>query len=501
MRSHRTRSRRLGSCVALAFALITTSAGGQTIDSLSEASAARSSRLLVFGGGFGAEQGAGRVLVDGAAAIVTTWTDSEIHAYVPETASLGEVAVVVEAAGGGSNPHPLTVTLRASEGRFRWRFEVDDRTIGPWIGRGPDGTVYTSDRYHLYALAPDGELLWALRGAGSTRPITFAPDGMIVTAAQEVAGQPQGVVGVNPDGTLRWIWEPADGYDLMTGPGVGPDGNVYATSNTNLGGPGTFALDPDGNLLWNLPGPGANTINNHEIDFAPDRFYVSFHGQGGPANIVAYDYDGNLLWHSDDLGQTMGSAPELDPWNRLVLSWGLIGVQVWRPDGAVEWIYDPPGSLGNVVVPAVGPDGVIYNGTWGGGDLFAVNPDGTTRWLIEDGIDGFLWHLAVTPDNRMLLDGGAPDFGEPSRIRAFSTADGALLWEQSFHFEDGLNEFARWVEPAFSADGRTAYVTTRFSSDTKPSSLYAVDITLEASVIFEDGFESGGLQAWSSVVE
>lgn len=460
--------------VAVVLLVAAAPARTQQINSLSESTLARSGRLLIRGTGFGNTPGSGQVLIDGLTAIATTWSNTEIHAYVPELAGPGQTLVVVEADGGTSNGVFLDVTLRQTEGRFRWRFQLDNRAVGPWSAVGPDGTIYCSDPFRLYALTPGGGLLWALAGAGARRPITFGADGTIYAAAEEVPGEPQGVVAVNPDGTLRWAYSFDSGFDLMAGPGVGPDGNIYAVSNTNLGGPGTFALDSDGNLLWTNPGPGANTINLHEIDFSPDRFYISYNGQGGPPEIIAYDYSGNVIWNSHDLGQTMGSAPELDPSERLILAWGLIGVQAWSPEAFVEWIYNP--SLGNVVPPAVGPDGVIYSGTWLGGDLFAINPDGTERWLLEDQINGFLWNLGVSPDNAVLVDGGAPNFGRPSTIRGFDTQDGALLWLQNFHIENGLNEFANWAEPVFTPDSQTAYVTTEFSGDTQPGYLYAVDL-------------------------
>ena len=89
----------------------------------------------------------------------------------------------------------------------------------------------------------------------------------------------------------------------------------------------------------------------------------------------------------------------------------------------------------------------------------------------------------------------------PSRVRGFSTADGSLLWSQDFHFEEGANEFAAWIEPAFSLDGRTAYVTTHFGGGAKPGSLYAVDVSLDGPEIFADGFESGDLSAWASTLD
>ncbi len=82
------------------------------IESLSTQSIDRSGRLLIFGANFGATQGKSRVLIDGRVAIATTWTDTEIHAYVPEAASTASVPVTVLTARGSSNTTPINVTMR-----------------------------------------------------------------------------------------------------------------------------------------------------------------------------------------------------------------------------------------------------------------------------------------------------------------------------------------------------------------------------------------------------
>lgn len=466
--------------LAIALVLGTASASAQQITGLSETTLPRSGRLLIFGTDFGSQEGSGQVLIDGASAVATTWSDAELHVYVPETAQFGTVVVEVQTPAGSSNPASLEVTPRASEDRIRWRFQFDSPHAGAWSVAGPDGTVYSSDFERLYALTPDGGLEWALNGAGGGWPITFGADGTIYTTEALVAGEPQGIMAINPDGTVRWTFSPPDGFDILAGPGVGPDGNIYATQGGFTGSPlGTFALDPAGNLLWNNRGPTSTTGSLYKILFGSDRFFVSYSSDaGGGPTIRAYDYSGNQLWNSDDLFQAMGSHPELDPSGRLVLQWAAIGTQAWTEDGAIDWIYDPPGSLGNVVPPAVGSDGVVYSGTWLGGDLYAVNPDGTGRWLIENGVSGFLGALEVTPDNQVLVDGGSPGFGNPSFIRGFDTTDGTLLWLQNFHVENGLNEFASFIEPGFTPDSRTAYVTTEFSSSSQSGYLYAIDVSV-----------------------
>ena len=96
----------------LACAITARAGAAPQITALSTQSIDRSGRLLIFGANFGAAQGDGRVLIDGRVAIATTWTDSEIHAYVPEAASIDSVGVTVRTALGSSNTVPLTVTMR-----------------------------------------------------------------------------------------------------------------------------------------------------------------------------------------------------------------------------------------------------------------------------------------------------------------------------------------------------------------------------------------------------
>ncbi len=174
------------------------------IDTLSTQSIDRSGRLLIYGTDFGATQGKSRVLVDGRVAIVTTWTDTEIHAYVPETASIDAVPVTVVTAGGSSNIAPITVTMRRPEtamgqlgSRIRWKFQMDSSFPGSYITLTPDGTIYCSDASRLYALSPDGALLWVANSAGVRRPISLGADGTIYTGGNLVKA-------LNPDGTVLW---------------------------------------------------------------------------------------------------------------------------------------------------------------------------------------------------------------------------------------------------------------------------------------------------------
>ena len=122
--------------------------GSPRIDTLSSQSIDRSGRLLIFGTDFGATQGKSGVLIDGRVAIVTTWTDTEIHAYVPEAASIASVPVTVVTEAGSSTTTPINVTMRGPDSAMgqpgthvRWRFQMDSDFAGRFITVAPDGTL------------------------------------------------------------------------------------------------------------------------------------------------------------------------------------------------------------------------------------------------------------------------------------------------------------------------------------------------------------------------
>ena len=155
-------------CALLGLAVITAETqafGTPQIGSLSDSTLSRSGRLLVFGANFGADPTNAQVLIDGQAAIVTQWSSSEIHTYVPEGASVGAVPVQVVTSSGASNIVMLNGTLRQAAGRVRWRFQMDSDFAGRFFTIAPDGTVYASDLTRLYALSPNGGLLWVTQEA------------------------------------------------------------------------------------------------------------------------------------------------------------------------------------------------------------------------------------------------------------------------------------------------------------------------------------------------
>lgn len=160
--------KRLIRSICLFSLLAATAVAQPVIVSLSNTTLARSGRLLVRGSGFGTSQGSGRVEIAGLTAAVTRWADTQIAAYVPESAPTGADNVQVFAGGEGSNTVSLTVTLRPSpQGHLGWRFQADADYIQSRPAVGSDGTVYAIDVLgHLYALSPNGGLKWVFNASG-----------------------------------------------------------------------------------------------------------------------------------------------------------------------------------------------------------------------------------------------------------------------------------------------------------------------------------------------
>jgi outer membrane protein assembly factor BamB len=135
------------------------------ISSLGPEAVTRSGPVTIRGTGFGQKK-SGFVLIGGERAWTTLWNDSQIVAYVPETAAIGANRVEIVSGGVTSAGPDLMVEERpATTGTVAWRFEVLANYISHRADVGRDGTVYFNDSSgFLYALTPAGALKWVYDG-------------------------------------------------------------------------------------------------------------------------------------------------------------------------------------------------------------------------------------------------------------------------------------------------------------------------------------------------
>jgi hypothetical protein len=469
------------SSIAVARLDVARAAGGPAITSLSASTLSRSGRLLVSGTGFGATQASSTLTIGGLAAPVTRWSDTLVVGYVPEGTALGSAGVQVVVSGVASNALPLSVTLRQSNGRVRWRFQVDAQ-YGYLYERpavGADGTVVAIDAMgNVYALSPDGGLKWVVR-AGSSGPPSIGADGTTYVGSSST------ITAIASNGAVKWTFtEPGGGQGVIAGPTVGPDGNVYVI--TDFGGLGAFALSPAGQLLWSNPGDPIFMEYGQlgaEIVFGQGRLYASFDEFGVAAGTTfALSLGGQQQWAVaaggvDNGGMQGQRQPVVGPDGTVYMTtWGATGSTLFAFDaagGAIKWTSSPWPSNG-ASEPTVGTDGTIYLGR-SLSYLDAVNPNGTLKWTKFDG--GVLQHPTVDPQNTQIIAGDAPNYGQPGSVRDFGTADGRVQWDLALPSENGGYQVVE-SRPRFAADGKTVYFGTFISAPDSPDQyayLYAVD--------------------------
>jgi len=430
-----------------------------TITVLSNATAARSSRLLIQGSGFGTVQGGGHIEIGGMVAPLTRWSDTLISAYVPEKAPTGTLNVqIFDSQGFSSNTVPLNVTLRSSQGaHIRWRFQADADYIQARPAVATDGTVYALDVYgHVYAVAPDGALKWIFNATGTGfGNISVGADGTIYF------GNTTTITALSPSGTVKWQFSQNPGANTLYGPNVGPDGNIYAVGFQGLG---VFSLTPQGTLRWSTREdivPRLRVFFQEIVFGPPGQPQLYFHGNN---HLRSVGLDGTSLFsYADALGSAQADvqpavAPDGSVYTNLFIPTGP-GLTLGKFDNAGNrrWmIFDQfPTSTNVLTMTEAGPDGVVYDGR-NLMSLYAVNPDSTVRWQYTDA--GILYSHMVSPLNDLLFVGGVVNYGQPGFFEAVSTG-GTSLWKVVLPVENGFN-IVPMSRARFTSDGQTAYIGT-----------------------------------------
>jgi outer membrane protein assembly factor BamB len=252
------------------------------------------------------------------------------------------------------------------DGSLKWKFDT-----GGWIWSAPaiaeDGTSYIgSYDGFLYAINNDGSLKWKISiGTTSSSP-AIAEDGTIYMGTMG-----NKIYAINPDGTEKWQYQ--TGYKITSDPAIGNNGIVYIGSGDTY----LYAMYSNGTLKWRFK-------TGHYIKGPPSI------AEDGIIYVGSWDDylyalfpDGSLKWKCK-VGAGTETNPSIGPDGTIYVG----GSYLWAinpQDGTKKWSFDL-GTDQHVhqSSPAVSADGIIYVGTnigeTSGGDIIAVNPDGTERW-------------------------------------------------------------------------------------------------------------------------
>jgi outer membrane protein assembly factor BamB len=254
-------------------------------------------------------------------------------------------------------------------GTLKWSYSTNgDIYSSPAIGY--EGTIYfgSYDNY-LYALNPDGSLKWRY-DAGTdvyTSP-AIGQDGTIYFGQMWGEYHHGEFNALNPDGTLKWSY-PTD-CDIYSSPSIGQDGTIYFGTFSWKNDTYLYALNPDGTLKWRYP--SSNIRSTPAIDSDGTIYFVAY-----DSRLYALNPDGTLKWiysqssvqFNVELSPAIGSG---DTIYAADYDW----LNAINPEGALKW----SAGIGPSSSPTIGSDGTIYCAGFG---LFALNPDGTRKWVYE----------------------------------------------------------------------------------------------------------------------
>jgi outer membrane protein assembly factor BamB len=178
------------------------------------------------------------------------------------------------------------------------------------------------------------------------------------------------IFAVNSDGTEKWHYDTGDA--ITSDPAIGDDGTIYIGSMDDY----LYAMCPNGTLRWRFK-------TGHYVKGPPSI------ANDGTIYIGSWDDylyalypNGTMKWKCK-----VGAGTETNP---SIASDGTIyvgGQKLYAiyPDGILKWTFDlGPERHIHHSSPAISSDDTIYTGVTigdgAGGEIIAVNPDGTEKW-------------------------------------------------------------------------------------------------------------------------
>jgi len=395
----------------------------------------RSSFVRLRGPGFGNVQG--KVMIGKLPAPIAHWDDNLIECYVPEGAALGKSQVVVRPRQGLPQSKARMTVLPREElaGRFKWRLKLPDQYVTTRPVIAPDGTVYAMGNFgHIYSVNPDGTLRWVVSPAGGVSGcIGLLPNGNLVVGG---GGGVQALSFV--DGSTLWTFPLQT--PLLTGPNVGPDGNIYSADDSRWSQSviGAFILNANGQLVWSggkyYRRGGGWTPQEVKFGGGNAYFWSDYSSTGDPdvlGGLNAIHLGGGLFWRVED---GVGIFPDAIS-NGNVALFRPSTIEMRNLSGTTIWSQNLNLFGGQPQLEAaVASDGITYFTTTNA-QLHAISPTGQV--LYSKSIGGIINYLSVRPDGNQLALQYQPNFGIAAQIQGYDK-NASLLWSEELPVEFGM---------------------------------------------------------------
>ncbi|MBI2589584.1 PQQ-like beta-propeller repeat protein [Candidatus Berkelbacteria bacterium] len=273
-----------------------------------------------------------------------------------------------------------------SDGSEKWKYPVFTfKNAWPTPAIGLDRTIYVgSELYpptetgrpqerpsYFYAFNPDGSLKWSWDPGGSSwvnGTPAIADDGTILVSANDCADNncANMLFAITTNKEIKWKFNPPEGVQEGS-PMIGPDGTIYflAKGAKDPRKAFAYALTSDGEQKWRTP-----FENGLSITPALSNDSKLFFGDWGGI-FYGYDTSGKELWRSQTPNQyeALSSSPALGSDGTIYFGTLANYFYAYSPDGKEKWKI--PVSSGVDSSPAIGSDGTIYF-TSIAGSLYAI---------------------------------------------------------------------------------------------------------------------------------
>jgi len=254
------------------------------------------------------------------------------------------------------------------DGTEKWKYKTDGLILGSSPAIAEDGTVYVGSwDCYLYAIYPNGMLRWKFATGGSifSSP-TVGEDGTIY-----IGNNGNKIWAINPNGTGKWCY--VTGYLITSDPAVGNDGTVYIGSQDNY----LYALWPNGTLRWRYQ-TGESIMGPPSVADDGTIYIGSWDGY-----LYALYPNGTKKWQC---GIGYGTATNPSIGSDGTIYCGSKKLYAVNPNGSMKWSFNLGSEQHHIEgsSPAISANGIVYVGVEigdaNGGEIIAVNPDGTERW-------------------------------------------------------------------------------------------------------------------------
>ena len=305
-------------------------------------------------------------------------------------------------------------------------------------------------------------------GEGIDSSPAIAEDGTIYFGTLWGLGEGGKIFAVNPNGTEKWRYQ--TGFGVSSSPAIGDDGTIYIGSMDGY----LYAMNPNGTLCWQSKVGGE--VHGHPSIADDGTIYIG----SWDFFLYAFYHNGTLKWKFGTGSYIFGNPSIGEDGTVYIGSDKLYAIY---PDGTLRWSFD----LGedryiSFSSPAISADGTIYIGTelynHKGGDIIAINPDGTERWrklianewiystpsIAEDGTV-YIGSSSKTKNYRGALDSigyihafGPVDSNEPPETPSITgTTNGNKFREYYYEFSaidpdnNPVSFYVEWGDDAFTS--------------------------------------------------